>query len=74
MAAFVQGGSVVTEQRWHPVPAVPHPSNRVRKCYVDGRPVTIIDQDDEGYDYRFDDDPRGVIYWILYRNVRLNCC
>lgn len=45
--------------RWRPVPAVPHPSNRVRKCYVDGRPVTIIDQDDEGYDYRFDDDPRG---------------
>ena len=57
---------------WRTVPAPPIGPHQGRKHYVDGRPVTIIDQDDEGYDYRFDDDPRGVIYWILYRNVRLN--
>jgi len=56
---------------WHPVP-VPHipTARRGRRNCVDGRPVTIIDEDDDGYDYIFDDDPRRILHWVRRGNVR----
>lgn len=55
---------------WRPVPAPPIGSHQGRKHYVDGRPVTIISEDDDGYDYKFDDDPRTELKH-LERLIRL---
>lgn len=56
---------------WRPVPLPPIPTaHQGRRNCVDGRPVTIIDEDDDGYNYVFDDDPRRILYWVRRGNVR----